>query len=52
MNDLFEKRGYASPVDFSDKNLPSTISYENVKTWEKEPNRRTHLTAEFLAALR
>ena len=52
LNDLFEERGYASPVDFSDKSLPSTIFYENVKTWEKEPNRRTHLTAEFLAALR
>ena len=30
LNDLFEERGYASPVDFSDKSLPSTIFYENV----------------------
>jgi hypothetical protein len=58
LNELFEERGYINPdtrvypVDFSNKTLPSTIFYENVKTWEKEPNRRTHLTAEFLSALR
>ena len=39
INELFKKRGYVEPVDFNNKLSPSTIFYEDVKTWEEEPNR-------------
>ncbi len=52
VNDLFASRGFTRPVDFGDRSSPATVFYENVKTWEKEPNRRTHITPEFITELR
>ena len=49
VNEMFEYRGYDAPIDFSLKHEPPALFYENVKTWEEEPNRRTHMTPEFLA---
>ena len=48
INDLFTERGYKKTVDFNNKLSPSTIFYNDVLTWEEEPNRRTHITPEFL----
>ena len=48
LNDLFTDRGYEPPVDFNSKTKGSVLYYENVKTWEKIPNRRTHFTPGFL----
>ena len=51
LNDLFTERGYDPPVDFNLKTEGSALFYENVKTWERVPNRRTHFTPEFLNEL-
>ena len=52
INDLFCSRGFNEPVDFDNKTSAPVIFYEDVKTWENEPERRTHITPEFLAELR
>ena len=49
VNNLFSSRGYDEPVDFSRPDRPPALFYHNVKTWESEPNRRTHITPEFLS---
>lgn len=51
INELFTDRGYDPPVDFDDKHNSAVIFYNNLKTWENEPNRRTHITQEFLLEL-
>ena len=52
VNALFVERGFHSPVDFAGEAGPAYTLYEVVKTWEEEPNRRTHLTPEFIEAVR
>lgn len=49
VNNLFSSRGYNEPVDFSRPDRAPALFYHNVKTWETEPNRRTHITPEFLS---
>ena len=51
VNALFIERGYAPPVDFSQKRQGPALHYENVKTWEGEPERRTHMQPAFLDEL-
>lgn len=51
VNKLFTSRGYDAPTDFNQKKVMPALFYENLKTWETEPNRRTHMTPEFLAEL-
>lgn len=48
VNLLFTDRGYQPPVDFTTKRKGPALFYNNVKTWETEPNRRTHMGPEFL----
>ena len=51
-NSLFAAKGYPEPVDLSDPDTcPSANFYKQIRTWEKEPNRRTHMTPEFLQQL-
>ena len=48
-NALFAAKGYPEPADLTDPDsCPSANFYKQVCTWEKEPNRRTHMTPEFL----
>ena len=51
VNKLFVERGYDPPIDFSLKHEAPALYYENVRLWETEPNRRTHLSPEFLSEL-
>ena len=51
VNDLFEDRGYHPPIDLTNLSSGAGLYFQNVKTWEKIPNRRTHITPEFLAEL-
>ncbi|KAL7523451.1 hypothetical protein ACHAWF_001168, partial [Thalassiosira exigua] len=51
INTMFEERGYDPPTDFSLKQAPPALFYENCKTWEEEPNRRTHMQPPFLSEL-
>lgn len=48
INELFEESGYDKPTNFEQKKTAPTLFYENAKTWESEPNRRTHITQVFL----
>lgn len=48
VNELFDERGYERPTNFEQKRSAPTLFYENLKTWESEPNRRTHITQVFL----
>ena len=52
VNDLFEEKCCDAPVDFSDtKGCSAAKFYRQIRTWEGEPNRRTHMTPEFLHEL-
>ena len=52
VNDLFRAKDCTLPIDFDQlKTNPSAIFYDQIKTWEEEPNRRTHMTPEFLHEL-
>ena len=48
VNNLFHPEAI-EPVDFSRPDRAPALFYHNVKTWETEPNRRTHITPEFLS---
>ena len=51
INLLFTSHSFDAPVDFNDKKSISTNVYDSVKTWESEPNQRTYMAPEVLAAL-
>ena len=51
VNTLFALRGYPQPTNFAIKSQPPALFYENAKTWESEPCRRTHITPLFLSEL-
>ena len=51
VNTLFIDRGFLPPINFALPKEPPALFYENVRLWETEPNRRTHLSPEFLAEL-
>ena len=51
VNNLFTDRDFDPPIDFDLDDQPPALFYKNVKTWEAEPNRRTHLTPEFITEL-
>ena len=51
INLLFTSHSFDAPVDFDDKKSISTNVYDSVKTWESEPNQRTYMAPEVLAAL-
>ena len=51
VNTLFITHDFAPPINFDLKKAPPALFYENVKVWQNEPNRRTHLTPEFLSEL-
>ena len=50
INALFTSRGFPQPADWD---VPSCVTalYSDVKTWENEPNRRTHMQPTFLSTL-
>lgn len=51
-NALFAAKGFPAPVDLSrPDSCHATSLIENVKTWENEPNRRTHMTPLYLREL-
>ena len=51
VNNLFIAHDFAPPINFELKKAPPALFYENVKIWQNKPNRRTHLTPEFLSEL-
>ena len=52
VNDLFVQKKCPLPIDLNNpKACPAANFYEQIKTWETEPNRRTHMTPEFLQQL-
>jgi hypothetical protein len=51
LNELFEDRGFDPPIDLTNKSSGAGLFFQNVKTWENVPNRRTHITPEFLDEL-
>ena len=44
-------RGFTSLINLDLKKETPALFYENIRVWENEPNRCTHLTPEFLAEL-
>ena len=53
VNELFEAKQCPPPVNFANPKIKGSAAqfYHQVQTWEEEPNRRTHMTPEFLHEL-